>query len=105
MKLILVLTPYTLALSYDIWLHRTSRVVTSKEKVTHVLAIVFLSVFFISSLIGYTISALVALALALPVMVYDELAFHKDLPKHEKMVHVIGFFCFVGFASYWWYQH
>jgi hypothetical protein len=105
MKLILVLIPYTLALSYDIWLHETDRIVPSKEKVAHALAIVFLSAFFLSTLINYTITALIALALALPVMIYDELAFHKDLPKHEKMVHVIGFFCFVGFASYWWYQH
>lgn len=105
MKLFLALIPYTLALFYDTWLHETDRIVPSREKIAHALSIIFLSVFFISTFTGYTVIALTALVVALPVMVYDELVFHKDLPKHEKMVHIIAFFCLIGFVAYWWYQH
>lgn len=99
--LVLSLTPYLGVMSYDIWLHQHHRKVPPKERQAHAISIVFLSIFIISSIWGFIELAIITLVCAVPVMIYDEIAFHKMLSQHERKVHHFAGLCLFGFIGMW----
>ena len=86
---------------YDVWMHLHYRKVPRQEQVTHCIAIILLSFFILSAIWSFHKFALIALISAIPIMLYDEIAFHKMLSKHERRIHNIAGICFLGFISMW----
>lgn len=99
--LLLSLTPYLGVMSYDVWLHQHHRKVPPKERQAHALSIILLSTFVISSVGGFTELAVIAFTCAIPVMIYDEIVFHKMLSQHERKVHHLAGLCLFGFIGVW----
>ena len=93
-------TPYLSVLAYDVWLHVNHRKVPPKERRAHSISIILFGVFFITS-VGLHSIAVIALACVIPVMLYDEIVFHKLLSKHERTVHNLAGICLLGFITTW----
>lgn len=95
------IAPYLGVMAYDVWLHANHRKVPPKEQRAHAIAIVLLGVFVITSIAGLHRIAAIALICAIPVMIYDEVIFHKMLSRHERSVHNIAGICLLGFITIW----
>lgn len=99
--LLMSLTPYLAVMAYDIWLHANHRKVPPKEQRVHHISVALLSVFVITSVIGLNRIAAIVFICTIPVMLYDEVMFHKMLSKHERAVHSIAGLCLLGFIAVW----
>lgn len=93
--------PYLSVMVYDIWMHIHHRKVPQKEQVAHTIAFIFLGLFIFTSIFSLNHIAWMALICAVPILLYDELGFHKALSKHERKIHNIAGICLMGFISVW----
>ncbi len=101
-KLLLILSiPYLSFTAYDLWMHKHDRQVPKVEKIFHAIILPCVFAFLFCAITSFTTIAIVALTLALPCMIVDEVVYHKRLHKKERRIHSLAGLSFISFVAYW----
>ena len=97
--LLVSLAPYLCLALYDTWLHERARRVAVREQAFHAASFVSF-VFLMAGLFfdhpGFVWPSLAGFALA---SLWDEIGFHRGLPRRERGLHFAAYACFAGFVA------
>lgn len=97
--------PYAMLAGYDWWLHGHARSVPRNEQLLH--AVLAVSLVFFLSLVASanTVAALSVFAVFALVLMIDEFGFHRQIEKHEQLVHWLADSALLAFVLYWlWFD-
>jgi hypothetical protein len=97
----LALVPYLAAAGVDAWMHERGRRVPRAEQLAHAGLAATLVVFLTAVFVGKPVAAMVALAVFLAFLVWDEMAFHGSIGSAERRVHTVSWAALAAFVAAW----
>jgi hypothetical protein len=98
----LALAPYLTLALVDAWMHDRARRVPRVEQGLHAGLALAITAFLIAAFANLRITAVLALAAFLALLVCDELGFHRGISSRERRVHVASWLALVGFIVVWY---
>lgn len=97
----IALVPYVALAGVDFWMHERGRSVPRAEQWVHAGLALSMAAFLAAVFVGRPAFAGAALAAFLPMLAFDEVAFHKTIAASEKRVHITSWIALAGFLLAW----